>query len=242
MWIHEPLPIFVRARKYKHIIIKVIFVSQLLTKKDSAILAGRRIKAVRQLMGYSCPDFAAKTGISQHTLHSWESAKTCLTEKGAQKLVKSVEGLGIDCCASWLLSGEGRSPLRVDFDSPTSNTDAASALPSNYAARRVEKESIYFLEGSPNSTSLLISDSSMSPVFEVGDIIGGVEEKDHVAGIFQGSIYIVQTATEKLIRRLYTSDQGYILIPEEATAHPTHVLQEIEKLFLVVWARKRSFS
>src|SRR3989338_5511263 len=72
---------------------------------------GERLKAIRTFVQSIRKEFCKKTGISEHTLRSWEKNTVPLTRNGALRICELLATEGILCTPEWLLKGIGTPPL-----------------------------------------------------------------------------------------------------------------------------------
>ncbi len=138
---------------------------------DSEIGRGRRLRQIRKIAGLSGAELADKLNLSRTTISLWENAhkNNGITKKGAQHVIKLINELGIKCDISWLWFGTGIEPYKLG----NSATDLKNMSgPCNLFDPRA-KEITLFQSLSPNAVVIEIKKSSMSPFYNLGDIVGG---------------------------------------------------------------------
>ncbi|MBT4880245.1 MAG: helix-turn-helix transcriptional regulator [Alphaproteobacteria bacterium] len=202
----------------------------------------KRIKALRGLTGLKREQFAQRHNISLHTLRSWELGLTNISEKSLQKLLAAFFDEGIFCDQSWILSGEGTSPLGSTPDTPsTKSTNENREDP-------IVREVTCFLGSNPNHVTTAIKNSQASPLFEIGDIVGGCKINAEQMKHYYGKFCILRTKEfpENLIVQLfYPSDQQdffYLLsnYPQNVNRFDEFIdKQQIIECAPIIWHRKK---
>ncbi len=139
------------------------------SKEQTAIEKGKRVKLLCSMANMTRRQLAKFTGIGYTTLQYWEEGTASgLSEKGAVKLIDTFNKLGVVCSLQWLLEGAGAPPAFAD--------DKGQASNSLEIDKAVQAEIAFFEQTNTNSTTLQMTDDSMSPLFELGDIVGGVKQ------------------------------------------------------------------
>lgn len=206
-------------------------------------LIGQRLKMLRAIAGFTRQDFEKNCNISSSTLKSWEkpSLNKGLTKKGAYRIVKAMNDLGMNCNIEWLLYGKGEQPknplINKDYQIP--DIDYQDNL-------NILKDVYSFQENNPNSITTMIEDDGMEPTYSPGDYVGGILNKDLNLENFIGELCIIETTDNiKLVRRLerYTSSNSFCLITENKSPKSTPPILfnvKIKAIARIIWFRKRS--
>lgn len=85
---------------------------------NDVMLRGYRVATTRGLSGLSVQQFAAITNINKMTMYSWENAKQGgLTKKGATKLAKAFDTVGVVVSSDYLYNGKGLPPINIKLTS-----------------------------------------------------------------------------------------------------------------------------
>lgn len=167
---------------------------------------GKRVRLVRNMIDLTINDFALKIGVSDRTIKYWENGEAGgLTEKGAEKIVNSCNEIGLQCGIIWLLHGAGTQPVLIDKPYQTS---LSLTTPANNDSDIIKKEVHYFHANNSNAITMQITDDSMEPYFNIGDIVGGKRKpnKELIKALHQDCI--IETKDQQIFcRRLLPGSQ-----------------------------------
>lgn len=204
-----------------------------------------RVKNLRKALGrLSRTKFANRLKIPRGTLQNWEEMRFGgLSEKGAKRLVKGLQSIGIGCTVAWLMHGVGDAPAILN----SINNLLYDSQELTHEEDIIAQELKIFHQLNPNAVDTIITDESMLPCFKLGDHVAGRRyfEKDIEEAI--GQPCIVQTTdpnTGTLVRLvepgnrkgLYTltctnsSTQG-----EKATLHDIKLFSAAP----ILWIRRK---
>lgn len=136
------------------------------TSDASAIKRGQRLKQLRQLAKLKRDELAHLAKVSKASISYWENASLSeLSQSGAEKVVRAIqEKKGIDCSVEWLLFGIGMQPRIKNLSSQNNLGNTVNTL---------NQEIDLFLSNA-GTVMFQITSSTMRPVFEIGDIVGGL--------------------------------------------------------------------
>lgn len=148
-------------------------------KKKISLERGRRLKTARNLVNLTRKDIELHYNINPNTLQAWEEGKNCLPDNKAEIFVDLFTKEGLKVSVDWLLHGSA-SGIMEATTSKTESTQRFQEILSISGDLKFYEEINYFCYHNPNSVSLMISDYSLSPVFNTGDYVGGINvlEKD----------------------------------------------------------------
>lgn len=206
----------------------------------SAVACGRRIKHLRNYLGFSRKMFCRRHGISAASLQNWEDVRFhSLTDKAALKLVNAFQAEGISCTLDWLLRGDG-------FD-PIANTPPVKAiLPAQgltQEASIIAEELRVFYALNKNATDTIVKDDEMEPKFSEGDLVAGHRYFNADILQFVDCDCIVQMQEgDVLVRRLQAGHTAgrYNLVALNAKHQATmHVNIPLFSVAPIVWIRKK---
>ena len=175
--------------------------------KNSREARAKRLKRVRKLTLMSRKDFAIKYQISQGTLQNWETARFGgLTEKGARFVIESLKKENIHCTFNWLMYGAGIGPQKAIITSVADLSEQSDSqqLPkvSNYSTKDAANIEMKLLEqNNPNILTLQITNNSMLPEYNAGQIVAGHIVPNELIENILGEVCIVQTENHGLILR-----------------------------------------
>jgi len=180
------------------------------TAHDSPQARGARLKKVRKMLGLTTEELSQLIGCTRQTISYWENAtEGGLSQKGGAKLAEIARQRGIKCDLPWLLYGIGdiKIPeLRTPYNEVTPPIDpwVSESHEKFQSDLKFLKEIESFLHDYPEAIIAEITDTSMQPMYEKGDWVGGhlvtVNEK------LVGKICIVEIEGRREIRVIQLGD------------------------------------
>ena len=197
--------------------------------------SGERLRAIRAYCSPSRNHFCDKTGMSESTLKAWENGVAPLTKKGAKSLVEIFSGFGLLCTESWLLDGEGPSPLR-----PFEGSSNTTMSEERFIQKEFEELSQYYTD------KLLlhrVPDQCMAPFFKQGDAVAGILVSPTDLPYYWDEVILAETTNSPpLLRRVLRGSQpGLVTL---ATLNvPGHQAQQrmeditIKASYRIIWHR-----
>ncbi|MBN2690110.1 MAG: helix-turn-helix transcriptional regulator [Gammaproteobacteria bacterium] len=129
----------------------------------------KRCDILRKLTAQTLAALAKEIGVSKETVRSWEKGIAGgLTEKGASQLEDAAIAFNVKVDAMWLLYGIGDAPKIIK------QTEQEEITPKQSKAEKAIKINSYIEEflSTPNTLAFEITDESMLPFYEIGDILG----------------------------------------------------------------------
>jgi transcriptional regulator with XRE-family HTH domain len=172
-----------------------------MVKEDHLLTQGSRLRKLREQTGLTREKFSEIVGISQHTLKGWEVGTRKITNQKALLLANIFKILGIDTTPETILYGKEHQelPRQEDFLNTATLTEED----------RIRKEVSFFKEHNYSYVLYHIEDSSMSPYFKEGDIVGGSKTyKITDFNKYQGQCCIIETQdNRKIARKVINVDQ-----------------------------------
>lgn len=195
-----------------------------------------RIRFARSLTKLSREAFQEKHGINKNTLKALELGKNSLTEKSAMHIATAIKNEGFSCSPEWLIFGIGAGPDSFNIaDSLTNEISEQS---------KIICEVDFFKKNNNNSVTMMVTDASMIPTFNVGDYIGGILEKNITSHEklkkFIGSVCMVFMVNNIcLVRKITISSDGLVLLCPINSEYDTDVttVNNIESMAYVIWHR-----
>lgn len=165
----------------------------------------QRLKTLRQAIRLSRRKMGEKYQIPPGTLQNWEDGRYGgLSEKGARKMVEAFQAEGLICRIEWLLYGIGQDPV-----ASTTQLSGKSFAPHvlNYQDEQsnIRKELQLFHQLNPNSIDCIITDATMMPFYQLGDLVAGCRRFGDDFLQFIGQPCIIQTATGQTLVRILES-------------------------------------
>ena len=168
-------------------------------KSKLALERGKRIKLARNLSGLTRKDVFEKYCINPNTMRAWEKGTNLLTENKASTIIEMFAQEGINITTEWLLYGENPEvPKDPGISSVNQNLKDAINLRGDL---KILEEVNFFLDNNNNSVSCLISDETLSPMFSVGDYVGGIKSIGKKIIELVGEFCIVITTDSKVFTK-----------------------------------------
>lgn len=150
---------------------------------DSPIAIGKRLRWLRRMAGFSRGELAEKAKVGESSITYWERAKSpnSMTPRSMEKVLNAVKTKRLECDERWLLTGLGLPPSIVapartsylsDLEQPIYLRDNQAVLSKLISI--LDEELKRFTSISELAVITKIDDACMSPIFETGDIVGGL--------------------------------------------------------------------
>ena len=209
----------------------------------------KRVWSLRQLTGLSRREFTKRYGIAAGTLQNWEDAQgNGLSEKGAFRLVKTLQASGIYCGIEWLMHGIGEPPHMAEPLPTTTTTHLlakkGSAPDDDYEHVVLKAELQLFCSHYPEAIFLQLNDDSMLPLYQPYEYVAGVRayQNDINALVGQNCIVLLTTG-EQLLRHLrHSTIPGLYdlaaLNPETTTVKSYYYDVSLVYAAPVIWSRR----
>jgi transcriptional regulator with XRE-family HTH domain len=205
-----------------------------------------RLKRVRNLANLSRIEMCVGTNLNVNTLKGWEISRFGgLSKNGAEKIVARLASVGVICSVDWLMYEIGDAPqVNLSFTTEIPIEIMEPNLTEEKEKKLMTEELLLFRSHTSKSLDYIITDDSMSPMFEKGDMVAGVKVKNPQETVGKPAIVTLQDG-RKLLRKIYkgTAPQSFTLIAIalESNAKDLILLDTPVKLIApVIWHRKRS--
>ena len=200
----------------------------------------KRLTHLRKLLGFSRRKLGEIAGVSFRNLENWEYARfNGLSEKGAEKIVLSLQAMNCQCSMEWLLKGVPPAPRMNASDSaPEFFIDLTAPT-----LDRIEAELLLLKQHQPNLIVHQLDTSDMEPIFYVGDYLAGVAISLNDATQFLTKSCIVQMADHTMmVRRVMKGsiDQHFNLVAQHTEAAAEPYIYNVKPLLIapIIWMRR----
>lgn len=181
-------------------------------KTEISITRGKRLRFIRDMTGMKIRPFSEQCGVGYTTISYWENGSNILSERGAQKIVRAMKDVGINCTMLWLLTGKGEPPtventtklpkFNYNLVSPPSIQPVQEGLP-HWKTSPLQEEIVVFKKQDVDALVQGIVDESMSPVYQPGDWVGGFHLDKKQLELANGKHCIVKFQTgEQIVRKV----------------------------------------
>lgn len=199
---------------------------------------GSRVRAIRSFCAPSRNQFCEQTGLSESTLKAWENDISPLTEKGALLLAKIFTQQKIFCTQSWLLHGEGLSPMRQVSEVQATNSNEEESI-----LQEIEMLKKFY----PKHENIIwtVSDNSMWPYYKMEDFVVGIQIKMDSLKSFVGSPLIFQTKDQGTLLRGLEKDKEslkLVSLQEDEKKGPMEIpfpSLKIKSIYQIIWCRRK---
>ena len=139
---------------------------------------GQRLRELREVAGLNSTALAKLVGLSRASISYWENAtRRGLTRASAQKIITALSAINVQCDIGWLWFGNGNPPKMLhkpaaylEFNPLFLNSQQSSH---NFLFS-LHKEIDAFLGINTQGIIAKIQDDLMNPMYEPGDIVGGI--------------------------------------------------------------------
>ena len=168
-------------------------------KSPIAVERGKRIKLARQLANLTRKDMMTLHNINSNTLHAWEKGVNSVTETSAKQLEEAFSKSGLVLTAEWLLHGIG-SGITDNFNTEVTDRNFIDAL-SIRGDLIIFDEINYFRKKNANAVSVMITDDMLSPIFNRGDYVGGINVFGSDITSLVSEFCIITTNDKQLLHR-----------------------------------------
>jgi len=178
----------------------------MLENDDSLIAVGKRLNILRTMAGWDRDGLSRAANVSAASISYWENASGgVISAKSMGKLIEAFLTVGISCSEDWLRKGEGEKPFQPSQSQQNPlNENLAGQDISNF---QFNKEIAMFLsvetqKGRQEKIVTTIENSAMTPVFEKGDIVGGILLPAHSVDLSKEQMCIIKLDGKLDVRRV----------------------------------------
>lgn len=161
----------------------------------------KRLRRLRNLANLSrhqmCDD-----DININTYIGWEVARFGgLSKRGAKKVINRVAREQVVCTLDWLLNGEGMPPYQV-HERPVTGESEDNLIKNEIALFETQYEGVVWQQ---------IDDDGMSPVYDKGDYVAGVQitDKQQIKQQLVGHFCIIETKPNNFVVRKLKSGSNH---------------------------------
>jgi DNA-binding transcriptional regulator YiaG len=202
----------------------------------------KRLRTLRSMLLLSRQAAAESLKINVGTLQSWEESRgSGLTMKGAERVVKAVKQLGVNCDIKWLLYGTNPGP-QIDLAAKQATKTEFAPLESNESL--VLEELMLFRKHVPDSLDLILEDDAMLPYFAKGDYVAGkLYSLSNIKELLGHPCIVITEETSKILRLVKPgkkTDTVNLVCTNLDTTKTSLVLENIKPINIapVIWHRK----
>lgn len=211
---------------------------------------GKRLMMARHLAGFASvqsiiDQYGDEFGLSFGTWRNWEiGLANGLSAKGAEKAVTIFNYHNVICSIDWLVHGIGPAPVVIkDIADEQYLTEVMDSLDDYKQKQDMMEELMLFRQVHKNTVDLFVSDQSMSPIFEPGDLVAGMMISKRDRPLAVGKHCIVETMTGELKLRSIVkinNENSYEIrcINSEASDRPYEYDVKLRLIAPIIWHRK----
>jgi len=205
---------------------KVIVTNEKTTREARA----ERLRRVRNMANLSREEMCQKGNLNINTYKGWEIARYGgLPVDGAERVMHRVAQEGIVCTVDWLLYEIGIGPYVI----PRYNQQASTAEQLNKEEKLIMSEIALFQEQFPQAINEQIQDDGLSPFYDLGDFVAGINYYNEEIQSLVGKCCIIQTCDGRKLVRYLKNDvtlNKYMLVctnPQTQVVNPVIYATEI---------------
>lgn len=158
-------------------------------ENDQSIEAiGKRLRYLRIMAGLSRNSLAEKANVGKTSISYWENGNSGLmTETSMNKLLDAIQEAGVCASTLWLRTGLGDPPKVISQNDPSDNKLSSNnhlkskvkELSSNNTLdanliKKMAEDIDSFQSFSHLAVIVKIDNSMMAPIFQKGDVVGGI--------------------------------------------------------------------
>ena len=214
--------------------------------KSSPAARAERLRRVRGLANLSRHQLCEQEGINYNTLRGWELGRFGgLTENGAKRVCLRLAEEGVVCTPGWLLYEIGSppevNPISLEYQPSIILDDAEPDQKKE--SKWVTEEIQLFRSHYARALDFVVTDESMFPQFEIGDIVAGIKTTQFDSLIGKVAIVVLKEG-ETLLRQVHQDPQHpnrFMLLATNVSAGLPHSVLtniKIHAAARVLWHRK----
>ncbi len=219
------------------------------------IARAKRARSARKFAGLTMEQLNIQHNIPPSTLQGWENTgctslkNRSLTLKGAQRLVFALKNEGVFCSIEWLMEGKGPGP---SFTSPLMQDKSDCHYDSQHSSWTqdicLQNEIKAFEQNNPNPIVVLMPDDALSPLYDKGDIIGGIKYFfNDIARCVEHTCIIETNKSEVFVRKLQAGHNAhlYTLVPHNSnTKSCDPIIKDVALKWVapILWHRRIFYS
>lgn len=195
---------------------------------------GARFRSARSLvLSLNRKSFCERYEINRYTMQSWENGLHVSKGKNVEKFIQALAREGIACSAEWLIDGSGE-PAR-----PFDERDRIEEAPNNFYTDPIaDRLMAFYRESGQNFAFSFISDAAMSPWFNPGDLVFGIDITDEPERAHQ-KWCIVELAQRRQVVRKVIYFKDFLILCAEDKRVPTFTLSIGANIYEIIWHRLR---
>lgn len=205
-------------------------------KNENAKEIGKRVLAARKLTGMSLHAFSKKYKLNYYTMRNWELGASVSSEKGIKNWCLCLRQEGVICSVEWVLTGQSGPPQKLA--EPVDEEDFAAR---GYEEEILKEEIEYFIErhrqAEFEAVVCEVEDTSMMPLYHVGEYLGGVIIPKSELKLQAGVTYLFETEKDKFApRTAIQRDDAFLLFPTNLK-YKIEGLNKSMRIAKIVWRR-----
>lgn len=191
---------------------------------------GARFRSARSLVNLNRKAFCERYEINRYTMQSWENGLHVSKGKNVEKFIEALAKEGVACSAEWLFEGSGE-PARTFGDSQIINS---LEIEDDFSKKLIA----FYKESSQKLISLMVQDSAMSPWFNEGDEVFGIDISNNPSKAHQKWCIVKLAEKLQVVRKVIVFKDQLIFTAEDKSI-PSFNLAFGASLHLVIWHRFR---
>lgn len=207
-----------------------------------------RIRSARGFVRMTRKDFCEKHGFNLHTVFTWEAGKYLVRRPSLERFCKALAKEGVFCSPEWLLQGQGEGPTLVTAQknilSLKAKPKASKLADDSEEEQQIRAEIKIFQSGykkaKVDAVVIQMADSAMSPHYEAGDYVGGLQVRDEDIKALLGKTCIVEIGLQNFVVRKIGKEGKRIALLATDSAEQILVFEKIVSAAEIIWHRRMS--
>jgi hypothetical protein len=204
-----------------------------------------RLLYLRSLIRRPRVYFNEKYGLPEASLRLWESKQGPISDKAIKRCIDLYKQEGIIVTERWLKDGSGPMPLlNSNINIPMSIAQDQPALLNieGEEEENVLRDIEHFQKLYPHSVIYFITDDSMLPAYNIGDVVCGLPQYNNFVQFNYRECIALLESGEYVFRKFIMESEGRSLTstnPLSRVGNPVIFNAKIQMLAPIIWHRKK---
>lgn len=177
-------------------------------RPDSPKMRGLRLKQIRNLGNLTRKELSEYSDVNLHTLSGWENGRFGgLSTMGAERIIDYLNAHGVSCSFEWLMYNKGAGPIGV-LGCANQSADTVEQSHRINHPQLMSQELRCFQMLHKNTTEFVLSDDSMAPTYQPGELVAGIKRYGTAIATLIGQDCIIELENQqKIVRTLKKGEQ-----------------------------------
>ena len=207
---------------------------------------GERVKLVIALTNSKNQAFCRLSNFSNSTLKSWIHEEANPTPRLLKRFLNALEKQSVYCSSSWLLTGEGKAPHRIqDFEKPFNAhfiSPKISLEKQGILETHLQKEiDLYYSHGKSRPQEFKVfrvGDGGMEPYYSSQDIVGCYFSFTKGLKDLQGKVCVIELEKGHFTVRKLVEEENHFLLVSANKDVAVEKISHFKRAGEIHWHRK----